>query len=102
MPATASVLRPRQRPSPRRLTSTRRWRLLSRGGHLAAAVLLGLAVYGPPAIAELLLVWLRILVIPALGLTGLMLWKQAQLRHLLTAAQAHLRRDRLIDPSTAS
>ncbi|MEV6152436.1 hypothetical protein AB0L53_19025 [Nonomuraea sp. NPDC052129] len=31
--------------------------------------MLGTAIYGPPALAEPMLLWLRVLVLPALGLT---------------------------------
>ncbi|GAB3966293.1 hypothetical protein GCM10029978_031100 [Actinoallomurus acanthiterrae] len=37
-----------------------------------------------------MLLWLRVLVMPALGLTGLVLWKQAQLRRVVAFARRRL------------
>lgn len=66
----------------RRVISPRQVRTLSRAVHLLAAALLGVLIYAPTEVAEPMLALTRFVVVPALGLTGLLLWKQAQLRSL--------------------
>lgn len=61
----------------------RRQRAWSRAVHLLAGLLLGTYVYAPAAVAQPLHLALQVLVIPALGLSGLFLWKQASIRRLM-------------------
>ncbi|MEQ3538285.1 hypothetical protein WHI96_05600 [Pseudonocardia tropica] len=56
---------------------------MSRVVHLVAALVLGTALYAPAGIADPLLDIVRVVVVPALTITGVVLWKQAQLRSLI-------------------
>jgi hypothetical protein len=57
----------------------------ARVGHFAAALLIGTYVYAPPSITQPLRLTLEIIGIPAATLTGLFMWRQAQVRRWLTA-----------------
>ncbi|MEV0220696.1 hypothetical protein [Streptomyces sp. NPDC050704] len=59
----------------------------SRAVHLGAAGVLLLYVYGPADLALALRPWLQLAVVPVVSLTGLLLWKQARIRRLLTVAR---------------
>jgi hypothetical protein len=72
----------RARPT-RRTGAAARQRTWSRIVHLGSAGVLGTYIYAPAAIAEPLHVSLEFGVVPAITLTGLFLWKQAQIRGLL-------------------
>lgn len=65
-------------PSPRRL------RTISRGIHLAAALLLGTYVYAPDTVTDGMRVPMMVVVVPAATLTGLFMWKQAAVRAWFT------------------
>jgi hypothetical protein len=69
----------------------RRQRTWSRTVHLLAAALLGTYVYAPPAVAQPIHLLLAVVVIPAATLSGLFLWKQAQIRRLFTAQRPYTR-----------
>ncbi|MFC9427325.1 hypothetical protein [Streptomyces sp. NPDC056987] len=44
-------------------------------------------VYGPDGLTEAMRPWLRLLLFPVLSLSGLALWKQAQLRRFLAGVR---------------
>jgi hypothetical protein len=62
----------------------RRIRFLARSVHLLAAAALGLHVYGPLHMGEALRPALQFVLFPLVALTGIALWKQAQIRRLLS------------------
>ena len=86
MPTSADTRTPRSDRSPRqrRGCSPRTLRDTSRMIHLGAAAVLLLHVYGPAGLASALRPALQLLVVPVMSLSGLFLWKQAQIRRLLT------------------
>jgi hypothetical protein len=53
--------------------------------------LLGTYVYASPAVAQPIHLFLAVVVIPAASLSGLFLWKQAQIRRLFTAHRPYTR-----------
>lgn len=64
-------------------------RTLSRAIHLIAGALIGTFIYAPIAFAEPMRLLLQAVVIPAVVLSGLYLWKQAAIhRRLRTLARA--------------
>jgi hypothetical protein len=71
-------------PRQRRGCSPRTLRDTSRMIHLIAAAVLLLHVYGPAGLASALRPALQLFVVPGMSLSGLVLWKQAQIRRLLT------------------
>lgn len=60
-------------------------RSLSRVIHLVAGALIGTFVYAPPAFAEPMRLLLQAVVILAIVLSGLYLWKQAAIHRRLRA-----------------
>jgi hypothetical protein len=60
-----------------------RVRTVSRLLHLLGAVALGAFVYGPPVFTAAAQPWMQLLVVPLLGLSGVVLWQQAKLRRLV-------------------
>ena len=61
----------------------RRQRTISRAVHLAVGLVLGAFVYAPAAVAEPLHLFLQVAGVPAVVVSGLFLWKQAQIRRVL-------------------
>lgn len=61
----------------------RTWRTTLRAAHLAIAAIAGAAVYALPLVSAEAARVVVIVAIPLLMLTGLGLWKQAQLRKAL-------------------
>jgi hypothetical protein len=61
----------------------RRQRAWSRAVHLLAGLVLGTYVYAPAVVAQPLHLALQVIVIPTAILSGLFLWKQAQIRRLM-------------------
>lgn len=76
---------------PRRGGGPRRVRGVARVVHLAGGLALALFVYGPPTSTVALQPWMQWVVVPALGATGIALWKQAALRRLIRRATDLLR-----------
>ena len=70
-----------------RVGSPRRQRDASRAFHLGASLALLVFVYGPAELTAELQPWMRVVVVPLLGLTGLFLWKQAQIRRFLATVR---------------
>ncbi|WP_375387599.1 hypothetical protein [uncultured Amnibacterium sp.] len=80
-------------PGPRRrIAASARQRTWSRVVHLVGAGVLGTSIYGPPVVAAPLHIGLQLVVVPAVTVTGLFLWKQAQIRSLLRRHRGHPRR----------
>ncbi len=61
-----------------------RRRTSARTIHLVAAAMLGAFVYAPGEFVEPLRLMLQLLVIPAVTITGVFLWKQAAIRRALS------------------
>lgn len=57
-------------------------RTLLRVLHLVLGACVGAVIYLPPTWVELLRLALGIVVVPALALTGLLMWQQARVRRL--------------------
>jgi hypothetical protein len=70
------------RPAPRR--SAGRQRAWFRAVHVVAGLFLGTYVYAPAAVTQPLHLALQVGLVPAAVLSGLVLWKQAQIRRLLS------------------
>jgi hypothetical protein len=83
--------------APRRVPTAARQRKWARAGHLVAGGLIGVFVYAPPAVAAPLQLLLQVVVVPTLTVTGLLLWKQAQIRRLIAPTRAR-RADRFTRP----
>lgn len=75
---------PTQNHPHRRSARPKAQRVASRTVHLVAAVLIGVQVYAPEWLSDALRPSLQFLVIPAAVITGLFLWRQAQIRSFLT------------------
>lgn len=77
---------------PRRAGSLRRQRDASRAFHLGTAVVLLVFVYGPAGLTSEMQPWMRWVFVPLLTATGIFLWKQAQIRRLLTTVRRRVSR----------
>ena len=66
-----------------RRPTQRQLRALQRGAHLAAGVVLLAYVYAAPALGAAFVTVVRWLVVPALVLSGVVLWKWPRIRTLL-------------------
>lgn len=64
--------------------SPRRQRTISRAVHLVVGLVLGTYIYAPAVMAEPLHLALQVIGVPAIVLSGLFLWKQAQIRRFFT------------------
>lgn len=89
-PITSGAIDPRDgsrtvmtTPRPATHRSPQRRRTWFRAVHLLAGVVLGTYVYAPAAVAQPLQLALQFVVVPAIVLSGLFMWKQAQIRRLM-------------------
>jgi hypothetical protein len=67
---------------PRSRGGARRQRAITRTVHIAVGLVLGTYVYAPAHIAEPLQIWLQVIGIPAVVITGVVMWQQGRLRRL--------------------
>lgn len=81
--ALSSRGRVAERPRSLRPRSPQRRRVWARAVHLVAGLVLGTYVYAPAAVAEPLHLALQVVLVPAVVLSGLFMWKQAQIRRLI-------------------